>query len=101
MIVDVKSKWSEQVIFDQFAQAGLTVDNPLRSTNNVVPIRKKARYVSRGVRYHIENVPNIVSGCKRSPLESDAERGRRCRYGDMKITYSLTLQSPLVRIDSI
>lgn len=63
------------MIFHQFSQPALSVENAFGRTEDVVAVREEAGEIGRGVRRDVEDVPDVGDSGNASPLEGEAEGG--------------------------
>jgi hypothetical protein len=68
VVVDVEAEGTGEVVFDKFAETGFAAYDALRCANDIVSVRKEASEVGRGVRDHIENMPDLIGSGKGCPL---------------------------------
>ena len=59
MIVDMQTERSIQVVFDELAQAGFTMNVSFGCADNVVAVGKQSSLVGRRVGDDVENMPDI------------------------------------------
>jgi hypothetical protein len=63
----------------------------VRAANDIVTVRKEARYVGGRIGSYVENVPDIFGERERRPLKGDAQRRVLGRDGDVSFANLLAL----------
>lgn len=80
-------------IFDQLSESRFPADYTFRCSDDIVAVRQKTSVVCGGVGCDVEDVPNIFSNCKWTPLQRQTQAGCIGGQSDHDITKPCSLGS--------